>query len=133
MLIHSVHFVALIVAAIAAFVLSSVWYTVFAKVRQEATGMDRADVRRPTLRKILAELARSVIVAYVFALLLGLLNDSGIGPALGLALVLGVAFPGVLLSGSVMWDKVPAKLAAIHAGDWLLKLLLFAVILGVWH
>jgi hypothetical protein len=31
-----------------------------------------------------------------------------------------------------MWEKVPPKLAAIHAGDWLLKLLVIAVIVSVW-
>ena len=30
-----------------------------------------------------------------------------------------------------MWEKVPPKLAAIH-GDWLLKLLVIAVIVSVW-
>lgn len=32
-----------------------------------------------------------------------------------------------------VWDNVSWKLAAIHAGDWLVKLPLMAVILGVWR
>jgi hypothetical protein len=34
---------------------------------------------------------------------------------------------------SSMWEKVPFKMAAIHAGDWLVKLVLLAVIVGVWR
>jgi len=44
-----------------------------------------------------------------------------------------VAFPAILLVGSVIWDDVPPRLAAIHAGDWLMKLLLIAVIVGIWQ
>lgn len=51
--------------------------------------------------------------------------------ALGLALVLWVAFPIVLLAGSVIWEDVPTKLAAIHAGDWLVKLSAVTVIVAI--
>jgi hypothetical protein len=30
-----------------------------------------------------------------------------------------------------MWENVPWRLAALHAGDWLVKLLLVAVIVTV--
>jgi hypothetical protein len=50
-----------------------------------------------------------------------------------LAVSLWVAFPAILLVGSVIWDDVPPRLAAIHAGDWLMKLLLIAVIVGIWQ
>lgn len=40
------------------------------------------------------------------------------------------AFPVVLLSGSVVHEKVPWQLAAIHAGDWLIKLALVSTIVG---
>ena len=41
-----------------------------------------------------------------------------------LATGLWAAFPVVLLAGSVVREKVPWRLAAIHGGDWLIKLLL---------
>jgi hypothetical protein len=40
--------------------------------------------------------------------------------ALGLALATWIAFPVVLLTGSVHWENVPWRLAAIHTGDWLI-------------
>jgi hypothetical protein len=52
---------------------------------------------------------------------------------LRLALLTWVAFPVVLLTGSVIWERVPAVTATMHAGDWLLKLLLAAAVLGLLH
>jgi hypothetical protein len=39
----------------------------------------------------------------------------------------------MILLGSVIHENVPWKLAAIHTGDWLVKLLLMAVILSLWR
>jgi hypothetical protein len=38
-------------------------------------------------------------------------------------------------TSSIVWEKVPVNMAAIHAGDWLVKLLAISVILGlgVWR
>jgi hypothetical protein len=41
--------------------------------------------------------------------------------------------PAMILLGSVVHEHVPLMLAAIHAGDWLVKVLLMAVIIGVWR
>jgi hypothetical protein len=32
-----------------------------------------------------------------------------------------------------MWERVHPRLAAIHAGDWLLKILVIAVIVVLWR
>jgi hypothetical protein len=53
--------------------------------------------------------------------------------ALRLGPVLWVGFPFVLLTGAIMWEDVPRKLAAIHAGDWLVKMALITAILSAWH
>ncbi|GIH28882.1 hypothetical protein Aph01nite_71920 [Acrocarpospora phusangensis] len=53
------------------------------------------------------------------------------GLALGLVLWLG--FPAVLWIGAIVHEKSPWRLAAIHAGDWLVKLPALGVIIGVWR
>jgi Protein of unknown function (DUF1761) len=53
--------------------------------------------------------------------------------SLALAVVLWVGFLVVLLTGSIVWERVAPITATIHAGDWLLKLLLLAVITGLLH
>jgi hypothetical protein len=44
-----------------------------------------------------------------------------------------LGFPVVLLAGSILWERVPAKLAAIHAGDWLVKVVGVALIVALWQ
>jgi hypothetical protein len=50
-----------------------------------------------------------------------------------LALITWAGFPSVLLTRSVIWEKVHPATAAMHAGDWLLKLLIVAIVLGLLH
>jgi hypothetical protein len=68
----------------------------------------------------------------VVAWLVARMEVTGLVAALGLGLALWAGFPLVILSGSVFHERVPAALAAIHAGDWLLKLLAICTVLSVW-
>lgn len=34
---------------------------------------------------------------------------------------------------SMVWEKVPFTMAAIHGGDWLVRLLVISAILGAWR
>jgi len=74
------------------------------------------------------ELARSTAVATAVAVLSARTGGAGAGSAVRLGAGLWGAFPVVLLTGSVVHEKVPWQQAAIHGGDWLIKLLLIAAI-----
>ena len=76
------------------------------------------------------ELARSATVATGVAVLARRTGVAGTGGALALGAGLWTAFPLVLLTGSVVHEKVPWQLAAIHGGDWLLKLLAVSAVVG---
>ena len=52
---------------------------------------------------------------------------------LGLAAVLVIAFPVVLLWGSVWHERVPLALTAIHGGDWAAKITIITLIVGLWR
>lgn len=87
---------------------------------------------RPAPWKIGVELVRSFILAFVVAFLAHLFRADDTGDALHLALLLWVGFPVVLWMGAMVWERVPPKLAAIHAGDWLIKLVVVALIVTLW-
>jgi len=130
-----INYLAVVVATAAAFVFSSVWYIVFGKARMKLLGNDpeaKADMRKAPVGKMLFEGVRSFVVVLVIAHLLALTGIVGWIDAVQLGLWLGI-FPVMILLGSALWDKRPWKLVAIHGGDWLLKILLVAVILGVWR
>lgn len=127
-----VNYLAIAVATVAAVVLSTAYYMVFAK-QMAALSAAAADSARPPAWKILVELVRSLVVASVlagFASKLGITDWTG---AVLLGLTVWIGFPVVLLLGSVIWENVPLKLAALHAGDWLMKLLVVSVIVSIWR
>jgi hypothetical protein len=124
--------VAVLAATVAAFVLSSTYYTLFAA---PLASVSEAAARggQPPPWKIGVELLRSLILTTVVAGLAahGEIDTWAGGLCLGLALWVG--FPLVLWSGAMLWENTPAKLAAIHGGDWLAKLLVVAVVVSVWQ
>jgi len=131
-----VNYWAIIVSALAAFALSFVWYSAFAEpmLRLHPGRPDTpAAMMRPAAWKMLVEVGRNLILASVLARLARGLAVSTWTAAAGLAVLLWVGFPFVLWTGAILWENVPLELAAIHAGDWLLKLLAITVIVGVWR
>lgn len=125
-----IHYVSLIIAALAAFVASFIWYIIFAKQRAKLSGVDAG---RPRAIKIFSEFIKNIVLASALLYLIHQLGVQTLFGAVHLTLLLWVAFPVLLLMSSVMYEKVPPKLAAIHAGDWLIKLLLTTAILSLWH
>ncbi|MBW3613074.1 MAG: DUF1761 domain-containing protein [Chloroflexi bacterium] len=123
---------AVIVAAAVVFVVSSAYYIVFAArvvdLRGDGT---ESDGMQPW--KIGIEVVRCLVLASVVAGVVAAIGVTDAVEALQLAIVLWIGFPVILLVGSVIWENVPGALAAIHAGDWLLKLLIVAMVVTVWR
>ena len=131
-----INYWAVMATTLAAFAFSSVYYMVFGKARMKLLANEpgaTADVRKVPVWKVALELVRSFVVTLVMAHVIVLARIAGWLDAAQLAMWIAIGFPVMILMGSVTWDKRPWKLAAIHAGDWIIKLLLIAVILGVWR
>jgi Protein of unknown function (DUF1761) len=123
---------AVLVAAIVVLLLGSAYYAVFAAAWAHLSGAGARE-SRPKPRKLGLELLRALILASVVAGLAShaRISDAGGGLLLGAALWIG--FPFVLWTGAIMWENTPWRLAALHAADWLVKLLVVAVIVSVWQ
>jgi hypothetical protein len=120
-----------LVAGLAALVVSFVWYSAFTS-RLVALSPAYVEGERSPSWKILAELARCVVVAAVVgSLVAGLALESAV-ESVGLALTVWFGFPVMILVGAVLWERVPWRLAATHAGDWLIKLIVVTVIVWLW-
>lgn len=123
---------AVLVAALAAFVASGGYYAAFGQQLADVNGAFAEDSRMPP-SKVALELLRSLVTAAVVA---GLAARGDINTWTGglvLGLVLWVGFPLVLWTGAIVHEKTPSRLAAIHGGDWLLKLLLIGAIVAAWQ
>jgi hypothetical protein len=130
------NYVAIIVLTLAAFVFSSIYYIATAKARAELSEAGKKDLENIQQRnpgKMLAEILRTFVLVWALAYLVQHTHSLSFSSAAKLGLVLFIGFPLILLSGSVMWEKVPTKLATIHAGDWFVKVFLITTVLGVWH
>src|SRR4051794_21183331 len=121
------------VAAAAAVLLSSIYYTVTTPLERRALGDAAIDRGRPVPWKVGTELARTAVVAAGFSWIAARGSGLHLPDVLVVALVAWITFPVVLLTGSVIWEGVRPITAAIHAGDWLLKLVLIAVAVGLLH
>jgi hypothetical protein len=124
-----IEILAVLAATVAAFVSGGAYYAVFG---EQLVAVSDAPEQMPPW-KLAVELGRCLILAAVVA---GLASQGEIdewtgGLLLGLALWIG--FPFVLWTGAMLHENTPFKLAALHGGDWLLKLLLVAVIVSVWQ
>jgi len=127
-----VDLVAVIVSAVAAFIAAGAYYAV--------TGSELADVSDAAAAggsmppwEIAVELVRCLVLATVVAGLASLGDVDDWTGGLILGVVLWIGFPIVLWTGAMVHEKTPWKLAAIHAGDWLVKLLIVALIVSTWQ
>ncbi len=129
-----INFLAVVVAAVAAFIVSSVWYIMFGKeLAKVSAAFAEALQKPPQLWKMLVVIAQSLVLALVLAYFIGLIGNVGWLGAVRVGVLLWIGLSAMQWVGSILWEKVPLKMAAIHAGDWLIKLVLIAVIVGVWR
>jgi hypothetical protein len=126
-----INVIAVLIAVVAGFVVSGAWYSIFGQALADAQGKKSGESEAMKPWQIGVEALRNIVVALALAYLLGKLEVNTWGEAALYAVLLWVAFPAVLLVGSMVHEKVSAKLAAIHAGDWLTKLIAMALILSV--
>jgi hypothetical protein len=122
-----------IAAVIAAFVVSSIWYSsvLFGKqwvaLRSQWMHLDPDPYVAPW--KPLVELARETIVAYVLSRLVQRLAINRLTSALKLGFWMWLGFPVTMLVGASLWDNKPWALSLIHGGDWLTKMLVVSVVI----
>lgn len=125
------NFPAILMAALAAFVASSVYYMALGKELAKVSPNFAAG--RPAPWKMLVVVAQSLVLATILDYLLARI---GIGSWLGagkVAVLLWLGLSAAQWVSSMVFEKVPPKMAAIHGGDWLLKLVLISIIVGTWH
>jgi hypothetical protein len=123
---------AVAVAVVASFLLSSIWYVSFGETLARLSTAYAGDAKLSPLA-VLLELLRSVVLTIVVAVLTRWVGVDSASFAMGFALIVWLGYPVVLLSGSVLHERVPWRLAAIHAGDWLIKLVAVTLIVGLWR
>jgi len=130
--VPEVNVVAVLVATVVAFVLAAAYYLVLGGQLARESDAAAAAGPMPTW-KVAAELTRALLVVLVVAGLAAAAEIDEWTGGLLLGLALWIGFPIVLWIGAVIHEGTSWRLAAIHAGDWLVKLLTVALIVSVWQ
>lgn len=122
---------AIVVAAVVAFAFSLVWYSplLFGGVWEQAQGAEATAM--PPWKFFVAPL-RELVTAAFLAWLIGRMGIRRWQEAAIVGLVLWLAFYVVQLSGAVIFDGMSPWLGAVHAGDWLGKMLIMSIVLSLW-
>ena len=129
----AINYWAVLVAGVAAFVVSTVWYIVFGKelAKVALTFAEGMQKRQPW--KMLIVILQSVVIALALAYFVGRIGKLDWKGAIWIGILLWIGLSAMQWVGSILWEKVPMKMAVIHAGDWLVKLVVITVIVSVWR
>jgi uncharacterized protein DUF1761 len=125
-----INLVVVLVATVLSFVLGAVYYAVLGTRLAEVSDAAASDVKPWS---VAIEVLRCLVLAAVVAGLAARARADTWTGGLVLGLVLWVGFPAVLWVGAIVHENSPWRLAAIHAGDWLVKLLVVGVVVSVWQ
>ena len=126
---------AVLVSGVAGAVVTPLWYIAFKDVHAQLVQPGSRQIvdfkTAPASSKVI-DLLRGFLVAFVLAYLVDGTEVTTVAGAVGLAALLWLGFPVVLLIAPVIWGGEPWKLAVLHAGDWLVKLVVMSAVLGLW-
>lgn len=136
-----INYLAILVATILSLIFSFLYYALLNRqttsaraAAASATKSKNVDIRTTiTPNKIIVELTRMFILGIILAYACVHLDITTVQQAVVLSIWLWIGFPVVLFTGLVTNERFPRSLAIIHAGDWLVRLLLFTIVLSAWH
>jgi hypothetical protein len=122
-----------IVAVVAAAIISGIWYSplLFGKqwVALRSEALHVAPDAHIALWKLIVEIVREIVVAYVMTRLVIQLRVTRLTSALSLGFWVWMGFPVSMLVGASLWDNKPWALSLIHGGDWFTKMLVMTTVI----
>jgi hypothetical protein len=120
-----------IATGVAAFLLSILWYSplMFGTIWEQFRHAPNPAIPQWTIA--LAPF-RELIASAVLALLIVRLNLKDWKATTKLMFLLWLTFHAVGMTGAILWDNMQWQLGAVHAGDWLMKMLFMGIMLTIW-
>jgi len=129
------NYLPVILATVAAMLVSGLWYS------PHVFGRQWIALRAENLRvvpdaaipawKFLVEPGREVLVGCILLKLIRRMEIVTLKSALVVGFWVWLGFPVSMLIGSSLWDNKPWGLTLIHAGDWFTKMLVMASVITI--
>lgn len=129
-----VSYMPLIVAGLAAYILGIFWYAhaAFGDPWKRMTGMTAAKAKHDASAAMAAGFVSSLVMAYVIALLMGILGTWMLSSAWALIVLLWVAFDFLPGMAQTLFARKPLMLQMINSGYTLVSALIIVTVLVRW-
>ncbi|MGD8780947.1 MAG: DUF1761 domain-containing protein [Ignavibacteria bacterium] len=131
-----INYIAVLVSALAAFIIGGIWYgPLFGKAWMAAVGKTEEEIKKnfnPAKTYGLSFLGH-IVVAYVLARLCGYVDADTIGEGLRLAFLLWLGFTAATFFINELFEAKSFKLLIINIGFYLVFVLVASVILVSWR
>ena len=128
-----VNWLAVLAAAISAFLLGGLWYSpaLFGKAWQRGTGLTDEQLKGGNPGKIYGgAFALSLVAAATFAMFLGKLP---VGPATAYGFCAGLTWVAASFGINYLFERKGLGLFLVNGGYHTLQFTLYGLILGLWH
>lgn len=133
----SINYLAILVAALSAFAIGSVWYSplMFSKAWQNALGLSDKDIKEANMFVIFGtSFLLMLVMAIGLSVLLNALNPNGLNWLTGLknGLFVGLFFIATSYGVNILYQRKSFKLWLIDSGYQVLLLGIMGLIIGAW-
>ena len=136
MLGSEVNYLAVLVAAVASFLLGWLWYgPLFGKPWMKLMNFDKNSMKSMKLSPVTAMILgflTYLVIAYVLAGFISILNSATIVEGIKIAFWIWLGFIATTTLGSFLWEGKSIKLYLLNNAYNLLNILVIAVILTAW-
>lgn len=131
--LSAVHYGAVAVAVLSAFVLGAIWYSpkVFGNLWMKLMKFKADDIKGAGKTMALS-FVLTLLMSLGLALVFQLAQVTTLGQAIVLTLIIGIGLIGTHSINEYLFDGYSFKVLAIHQGYRLLSLLLMGIVLGLW-
>ncbi|MET0785371.1 MAG: DUF1761 domain-containing protein [Paenisporosarcina sp.] len=128
----SIHYVAVFVAALSAFVIGGLWYSVlFAKAWMIENGFNEEKLKSGNMAIIFGgSFIFSFIISFVLALILGSESEAMDGATTGF--LVGLLWVATAMGITYLFERKSLKLFFINAGYHIITFTIIGLILGMW-
>ncbi len=129
-----VNLVAVLVAAIAGFVVGGLWYSpkMCGPMWMKLLGWSKEEAekaKKDGSKAMVAGFGTQLVTAYVFAYVLNMFAVSTPAEAIRVAIIMWVGFTFATQIGGVLWERKPFKLFVLNAGYSIVALSVMGVVL----
>jgi len=130
---RKINYIAVVVAAVAHFVLGAIWFTVFQKQWLAAIGKTVDQLTGNEALGYVVAFACNLIMAWMLAWLITQTGRTSLAGGLAMAALLWLGFTGTTMATAFVFEGRTIEAFTVIAGYPLAGLLIMGAILGLWQ